>query len=56
MGERKALRDERNVGQGAEKDESQEKKKKKKVREKEMTLGQCVGPLFFSFLVKNITE
>ena len=32
------------------------RKRKKKVREKEMTLGQCVGPLFFSFLVKNITE
>ena len=40
---------------GRERWESGEKEKKK-VREKEMTLGQCVGPLFFSFLVKNITE
>ena len=32
------------------------KRKKKKEREKEMTLGQCVGPIFFSFLVENITE
>ena len=32
------------------------KKKKKKEREKEMTSGQCVGPIFFSFLVDNITE
>ena len=33
------------------------KKKKKKKREKSfMTLGQCVGPSFFSFLVENITK
>ena len=31
-------------------------KRKKKEREKEMTLGQCVGLSFFSFLVENITE
>ena len=31
-------------------------KKKKKEREKEMTLGQCVGPSFFSFFVKKIIE
>ena len=32
------------------------KRKKKKEREKEMTLGQCVGPSFFSFFVKKIIE
>ena len=32
------------------------KRKKKMEREKEMTLGQCVSPIFFSFLVENISE
>ena len=30
--------------------------KKKKRGKSLMTLGQCVGPIIFSFLVENITE
>ena len=37
-----------------EKDESQGKKKKKRREKSFMTLGQCVGHSFFSFLVENI--
>ena len=38
----------------AEKDESQGKKKKKMREKSFMTLGQCIGHSFFSFLVENI--